>query len=122
MSSRRDFLRSRVIASAGAFVASKAGVSAETKKGEARASGSRPNIVLILANDMGFADLGCYGSEVETPNIYKLAADGLCFRQFYNSPRCRPSRTTSARTMLRSAPSRTSGASVAARWDESVPR
>lgn len=52
----------------------------------------RPNIVLILADDMGFSDLGCYGSEIQTPNLDKLAADGLRFTQFYNTPRCCPSR------------------------------
>jgi arylsulfatase A-like enzyme len=53
---------------------------------------SRPNIVLILADDLGFSDLGCYGSEIATPNIDRLAADGVRFSQFYNSARCCPSR------------------------------
>ncbi len=59
-----------------------------------RADGSdkRPNIILILADDMGFSDLGCYGSEIPTPNLDALAADGLRFTQFYNTPRCCPSR------------------------------
>src|SRR5579863_9163021 len=52
----------------------------------------RPNIVLILADDMGFSDLGCYGSEISTPNLDKLAAGGQRFTQFYNTPRCCPSR------------------------------
>jgi len=52
----------------------------------------RPNIILIMADDMGFSDIGCYGSEIHTPNLDKLAAGGLRFRQFYNSPRCCPSR------------------------------
>ena len=52
----------------------------------------RPNIVLILADDLGFSDLGCYGSEIPTPNLDKLAAHGLRFSQFYNTPRCCPSR------------------------------
>jgi arylsulfatase len=52
----------------------------------------RPNIVLILADDMGFSDIGCYGSEISTPNLDKLAAGGLRFTQFYNTPRCCPSR------------------------------
>jgi arylsulfatase A-like enzyme len=52
----------------------------------------RPNIVLILADDMGFSDLGCYGSEISTPNLDKMAAGGLRFTQFYNTPRCCPSR------------------------------
>ena len=55
-------------------------------------SQERPNIVLILADDMGFADLGSYGSEVSTPNLDRLAASGLRFSQMYNSARCCPSR------------------------------
>lgn len=52
----------------------------------------RPNIVIILADDMGFSDLGCYGSEIATPNLDALAANGLRFTQFYNVARCCPSR------------------------------
>ena len=52
----------------------------------------RPNIVFILADDMGYSDLGCYGSEIATPNLDKLAADGLQFTQFYNTARCWPTR------------------------------
>lgn len=51
-----------------------------------------PNIVLILADDMGYSDLGCYGSEVATPNLDKLAAGGVRFTQFYNCARCCPTR------------------------------
>lgn len=52
----------------------------------------RPNIVVVLADDMGFSDLGCYGSEIHTPNLDRLAAGGLRLTQFYNTPRCSPSR------------------------------
>ena len=52
----------------------------------------RPNIVLILADDLGYSDLGCYGSEIATPNIDRLAGDGVRFTQFYNQARCCPSR------------------------------
>lgn len=52
----------------------------------------RPNIIVILADDMGYSDLGCYGSEIPTPNIDALAAKGLKFKQFYNNARCCPSR------------------------------
>lgn len=52
----------------------------------------RPNIVLILADDMGFSDLGCYGSEIATPNLDRLAENGLRFTQFYNTSRCCPTR------------------------------
>ncbi|HVR74847.1 MAG TPA: sulfatase-like hydrolase/transferase [Planctomycetota bacterium] len=52
----------------------------------------RPNIILILADDMGFSDIGCYGSEISTPNLDRLAAGGLRFTQFYNTARCCPTR------------------------------
>ena len=54
----------------------------------------RPNIVLILADDMGFSDIGCYGSEIETPTLDKLAANGLRYTQFYNTSRCCPTRAS----------------------------
>lgn len=52
----------------------------------------RPNIVLILADDMGFSDLGCFGSEISTPTLDHLASQGLRMTQFYTTPRCCPSR------------------------------
>ena len=52
----------------------------------------RPNIVLIMADDLGFSDLGCYGSEIETPNLDRLATNGLRFNQFYNTAKCHSSR------------------------------
>ena len=55
---------------------------------------TRPNILLILADDMGYSDLGCYGSEIRTPNLDRLAASGLRFSQMYNSARCCPSRAS----------------------------
>jgi len=55
---------------------------------------SRPDIILILADDMGFSDLGCYGSEINTPNLDQLGAGGLRFTQFYNAARCCPSRAS----------------------------
>ncbi len=54
----------------------------------------RPNIVLILADDLGFSDIGCYGSEIHTPNLDKLAGEGLRFTQFYCAARCCPSRAS----------------------------
>ena len=54
----------------------------------------RPNIVLILADDIGYSDLSCYGGEVKTPNLDRLAAGGVRFRQFYNTTRCCPSRAS----------------------------
>jgi arylsulfatase len=55
-------------------------------------STSRPNFVVIVADDMGFSDAGCYGGEIRTPNIDGLAADGLRFTQAYSTARCWPSR------------------------------
>jgi arylsulfatase len=54
----------------------------------------RPNIVVMLVDDMGFSDIGCYGSEIPTPNLDKLAAGGLRFTQFYNTARCCPTRAS----------------------------
>lgn len=55
---------------------------------------TRPNIVIIMADDLGFADLGCYGSEINTPHLDALAADGLRFTQFYNTAKCHSSRVS----------------------------
>lgn len=55
---------------------------------------ARPNIVLILADDMGYSDIGCMGSEIRTPNLDALAHDGLLYTHFYNTPRCSPSRAS----------------------------
>lgn len=55
---------------------------------------TRPNVIVILADDMGYSDLGCYGSEIRTPNLDKLAAQGLRFTQFYNTPRSSPTRAS----------------------------
>ena len=54
----------------------------------------RPNIVLIMADDMGYSDIGCYGGEIRTPNIDRLAAGGLRFSQFYNAALCGPTRSS----------------------------
>ncbi len=54
----------------------------------------RPNIIIILADDLGFSDLGCYGGEIHTPNLDYLASRGLRFTNFYNTSRCCPSRTS----------------------------
>src|SRR4051812_49673311 len=54
----------------------------------------RPNVVVILSDDMGYSDLGCYGSEIATPNLDALAANGLRFTQFYNTARCCPTRAS----------------------------
>ncbi|MFB6341943.1 arylsulfatase [Saccharicrinis sp. FJH62] len=57
-------------------------------------SGQKPNVIIILADDMGFSDIGCYGSEIPTPNIDALAENGVRFTQFYNTARCCPTRAS----------------------------
>jgi arylsulfatase len=54
----------------------------------------RPNIILIMADDMGYSDIGCYGGEIHTPNLDGLADGGLRFTQFYNTARCCPTRAS----------------------------
>jgi len=60
----------------------------------AHAADDRPNIVLVMADDLGFSDLGCYGGEIKTPAIDRLAKQGVRFTQFYNFASCGPSRAT----------------------------
>lgn len=55
---------------------------------------TKPDIIIILNDDMGFSDIGCYGGEIETPNLDRLAAGGLRYSQFYNTARCSPSRAS----------------------------
>jgi arylsulfatase len=65
------------------------------RAGQAASAGTnaaRPNIIVILADDLGYSDLGCYGSEIHTPNLDRLAEGGLKFSQFYTTPRCCPTR------------------------------
>jgi arylsulfatase len=58
----------------------------------AATASKRPNIVIIMVDDMGFSDIGCYGAETETPHLDALAKNGLRFTQFYNAGRCCPTR------------------------------
>jgi len=58
------------------------------------AAPAKPNILVILVDDMGFSDIACYGSEIPTPNLDKLASNGLRFTQFYNTGRCCPTRAS----------------------------
>ena len=59
---------------------------------EAQTNPQRPNIIVIMADDIGYSDIGCYGGEIQTPNLDSLAANGLRFTQFYNTARCCPTR------------------------------
>jgi arylsulfatase A-like enzyme len=88
MATRRDFLKMGVGVGAANLLS---GIATATA-GDIAAT--KPNIILILADDMGFSDIGCFGSEVATPNLDKLAAHGIRIRQFYNNPRCCPSRAS----------------------------
>lgn len=61
---------------------------------QTRAESTRPNIVIVLTDDAGYSDIGCYGGEIETPNIDALADRGLRFRRFYTNARCSPTRAS----------------------------
>ena len=58
-----------------------------------QAADKRPNILLIMADDLGFTDIGCFGSEIETPNIDALAKRGVTFSNFHTSVSCSPTRS-----------------------------
>lgn len=58
------------------------------------AENTRPNVLLILADDMGYSDIGCYGGEIPTPHIDRLAENGVRFSNFYNTSRSCPSRAS----------------------------
>ncbi|MEZ6135435.1 MAG: arylsulfatase [Pirellulaceae bacterium] len=62
--------------------------------GQVSTAADRPNIVLIMSDDMGFSDIGCYGGEIPTPTLDSLASNGLRFTQFYNTGRCCPTRAS----------------------------
>jgi arylsulfatase len=62
--------------------------------GAIHAAESKPNIIVILSDDMGISDIGCYGGEIETPVLDGLASNGIRFTQFYNTGRCCPTRAS----------------------------
>lgn len=62
------------------------------ESGDASSKRSPPNVLIILADDLGFSDLGCYGAEIRTPNLDRLASNGVRFTQAYNTARCWPTR------------------------------
>ena len=90
MKTRREFLQTSLCVGAAAMLP----LPGEATPVHSDAVDQRPNIVFILADDMGFSDIGCYGSEIETPNLDALARGGLRFTDFHNSPRCCPSRAS----------------------------
>ena len=86
--SRREFLRQSALGAASLYAAS-LGLADESAPVPKK---KRPNVIVILADDMGFSDIGCYGSEIHTPNLDRLANTGVRFSQAYNTARCCPSR------------------------------
>ncbi len=76
------------------FIQSASATAACALNRAAAAPAKRPNIVIMMADDMGFSDLGCYGSEIATPNLDKLAGNGVRFTRFYNTARCCPTRAS----------------------------
>jgi arylsulfatase len=86
---RRDFLK---VMGFGAAALALPGCSSASGLLAGRAK--RPNIILIMADDMGYSDIGCYGGEIHTPNLDGLAAGGVRFTQFYNTARCCPTRAS----------------------------
>ncbi len=90
--SRRQFLE---LSGLGLTVAAMSGCLATGRNiTPRRSSNQKPNIVLILCDDLGWSDVGCYGGEIPTPNIDRLAEGGLRFTQFYNNAVCGPSRAS----------------------------
>ena len=87
---RRDFMKAASLGAAAVVVPGLLNGSVSAKN----AGKAKPNILLILVDDMGYSDLGCYGSEIKTPNLDELAANGLRMTQFYNTARCCPSRAS----------------------------
>jgi arylsulfatase len=85
--SRRNFLRQSSILAGAAFIP---GLLSNCST----QLGMKPNILLIMADDMGISDIGCYGGEIDTPNLDQLATNGLRFTQFYNGARCCPTRAS----------------------------
>ncbi len=69
-------------------------VRAPAQEVSAQGGSERPNVLIILCDDSGYADLGCYGGEIDTPNLDRLGRGGLRFRSFYNNARCSPTRAS----------------------------
>ncbi|MGZ0709713.1 arylsulfatase [Coraliomargarita sp. W4R53] len=73
-----------------ALIALSFGISVSTS--QTYATETKPDIIYILADDLGYSDIGCYGSEIATPNLDRLASEGIRFSQFYNASKCEPTR------------------------------
>jgi arylsulfatase A-like enzyme len=92
---RREFLR-RTVAMGPALVLGELACAAQSQATEPTGlgGGQKPNLLVIVADDMGYADAGCYGGEIRTRNVDRLAAHGIRFTQCYSTGRCWPSRTS----------------------------
>jgi arylsulfatase A-like enzyme len=93
MHSRREFIRRISYGSLG-LLGGTALSSVFGCRGKSSPSGSRPHIILIMADDMGYSDIGCYGGEIRTPNLDRLAEEGLRYTHFHNTARCCPTRAS----------------------------
>ena len=91
-SSRRHFIIQSSLG-LGGTIASLSGCATGQRRSATRKP-ARPNIILIMSDDMGYSDIGCYGSEIDTPNLNRLAKNGVRFTQFYNTARCCPTRAS----------------------------
>ena len=83
---RRKFIKSISACAAGMSLAG-----CGTSRGP---ESQRPNIILVMVDDMGYSDLGCYGGEIDTPHLDGMARNGIRFSQFYNCGRCCPTRAS----------------------------
>ena len=93
MMTRRSLLHAMGVGAAAAAMPSFAWAKASTAEQDLPHD-DRPNIIVVMADDMGFSDLGCYGGEIKTPVIDRLAKEGMRFSQFYNCALCGPSRAS----------------------------
>lgn len=94
MFQHRCFRQLSVAAILYATVTVLAAFAADPPFGADRGSASRPNLIIIMSDDMGYSDIGCYGGEIQTPTLDRLAQGGLRFSQFYNMARCCPTRAS----------------------------
>jgi arylsulfatase len=89
---RRIFRRLLAVVIASSLLAARP--STHLEPSVAQRQSARPNIIIMMSDDMGWSDIGCYGGEIETPNLDALAQGGLRFTQFYNNARCCPTRAS----------------------------
>lgn len=91
---RRTFLETAAAGSLGALGPFQTPAALSDSEREDAADSETPNVMVILADDLGYADVGCFGAEVDTPHIDQLSEEGMRFSQFYNYPRCSPTRAS----------------------------